>query len=132
MEINEAVFVYDPRLRRVRQHVEDHLDQPLRLETVAEIASLNPKYFSTFFRQNVGVRYSEWLAWLRVQRAIGKIEEFNHPISRIAYSVGFGSIRAFERAFKRHTSMTPRAYKRKVRPRPGLLGPTPGSETEAF
>ena len=118
MKINEAVFIYDPRLQRVKKHVEQHLAGPLPAKTVAAVAGLEPKYFSTFFHRNVGVRYSQWLAWLRVQRATERIREANYPIMRVAFSVGFGSIRAFERAFKRHTSMTPRAYKRMVRPRP--------------
>lgn len=116
MTINESVFAYDLRLQKVKEYVEQHLADPLPLKVVAAVAGLEPKYFSTFFHRNVGVRYSEWLASLRVHRATGRIREANHPIMRVAFSVGFGSVRAFERAFKRHTSMTPRAYKKMVRP----------------
>ncbi len=116
MKINEAIFEYDGRLGQVKEYVEQNLSKPLPVRAVASVVGLNPKYFSTFFHQHVGVCYREWLAYLRIQRARRRFREANYPITRVAFSVGFGSVRAFERAFKRHTSMTPRDYKKMVRP----------------
>jgi len=37
-------------------------------------------------------------------------------ITHIAYEVGFGDLRTFERAIKQHTRMTPREFKKSVAP----------------
>ena len=75
-----------------------------------------PKYFSSFFHAKTGVRYSEWIRALRVRHAMEMMRSANHSITRICYGVGFRNIRTFERAFKKHTSMTPREYKKVVSP----------------
>jgi len=37
-------------------------------------------------------------------------------ITDVAYEVGFGDLRTFGRAFKKHTRMTPREFKKSVAP----------------
>jgi len=40
----------------------------------------------------------------------------NHTITEIGLDSGFRDLRTFERVFKRHTGLTPREYKKAVRP----------------
>jgi transcriptional regulator GlxA family with amidase domain len=40
----------------------------------------------------------------------------NLSVGEVAARVGFGSVRAFERAFTRWVGLTPREFKAKVRP----------------
>ena len=114
--MNEVAFRYYARLGRVKAYVEKHLDEDLSLPTLARIAGMDIAYFSVFFRAKTGVRFTEWVALLRVRRAIALMKMENHTISNLAFQVGFTSVRTFERAFKRHTSTTPRAYRNRVRP----------------
>jgi len=37
-------------------------------------------------------------------------------ITEVAYEVGFGGLRTFERAFKQYTRTTPREFKKSVAP----------------
>ncbi len=114
--MNDVAFRYYARLGRVKAYVEEHLDEDLSLSTLARIAGMDIAYFSRFFHAKTGVRFTEWVALLRVRRAIALMNTENQAITDIASQVGFTSLRTFERAFKRHTSMTPRAYKNRVRP----------------
>jgi two-component system response regulator YesN len=124
VKTNDSVFAYVKRLQRVREYVEGHLTEPLPVKKVAAVAGLETKYFSTFFRRHTGVCYRDWLAWMRVQRAAELIEASNHKLTRLAFIVGFRSVRTFERAFKRHNGMTPQEYKSSVRPRPAMVKTT--------
>jgi len=114
--INDQVFTYYSRLARVKEHVEHNLDGDLSLAAVAGVAGMERGYFSRFFRQKTGVRFSNWVASLRVQRAKDLMRSANRSITRVAYSVGFRDVRTFERTFKRDTRMTPSAFKKLVRP----------------
>lgn len=47
-----TVFVYYPRLKKVKEYVEEHLEEKISLANAAEIAGLEEKYFSAYFRKN--------------------------------------------------------------------------------
>jgi AraC-like DNA-binding protein len=115
-QINDRAFSYYARLRRVREYVHRHLSEALPLGAAARIAAMNEKYFSTFFHAKTGLRYTEWLNSVRINRAVELMTERNYSISAVAAAVGYRDLRTFERAFKKRTAMTPRAYKRSIRP----------------
>jgi two-component system response regulator YesN len=100
----------------VKQYVEENYAEALSLQFVAEVAGMEPTYFSAFFHQKVGITYSSWLRRLRVAKAIELMRTTNESITRIAYSVGFGDVRTFERSFKLLTRVTPLTFKLSVRP----------------
>ncbi len=111
-DINRKAFSYFDRLKRVERFVQDHYSEDISRKTVAEVAALEEKYFSTFFRCKTGVRFRDWLTLVRVSRAMRLLRERNHPISIVACKAGFQNVRTFERSFKRCTGTTPRGYKR--------------------
>ena len=113
---NPTAFTYYARLERVKRYVETHLSGDLSVAKVSAIAGMERTYFSNFFHDKTGVRYRDWLASLRIERAKQMLRSANHSIARVATSVGFGSLRSFERTFKRYTGVTPNAFKRTVRP----------------
>lgn len=116
LAVNEAAFSYYARLGRVRAYVAQQYAEPITLSAAARVAGIEAKYFSTFFHAKVGVRFRDWLGHVRIEHAKELMSRRNYPITRVAYAVGFGDLRTFERTFKRYTGMTPREYKQRVRP----------------
>lgn len=114
--VNLQVFDYYDRLGRVRELVEQHLDEHIPLSRAAEIACLERKYFSAFFRSKTGVCFRDWLAYQRSLRAAELMRGSNLSVTDVAFTVGFQDLRTFERSFKRCMGLTPLAYKRRVRP----------------
>lgn len=113
---NGSAFRYYRRLARVRAHLEAHIDEPFPLASAADVAGLNPKYFSTFFRSKVGLRFTDWVNHVRTERAKALISSTNRSITRVAEEVGYADLRTFERAFKRHNAVTAKDFKRGARP----------------
>ena len=112
----EAAFSYYPRLKRLKDHVDRHYAEEMSLAVAARITGLEKKYFSTFFHEKTGVCFKDWLAQVRIDRALEMLRAQDVSITRTAFAVGFQDLRTFERTFKRCTGMTPSAYKRKARP----------------
>ena len=108
---NSRALDYYRRLRRVREHLERDISRPLSTEKAARLAELNPSYFSTFFHAKVGVRFTEWSRHVRIERAKVILRSEDCPILEVARRVGYTGRRAFERAFKRETSMTPSQFR---------------------
>lgn len=120
--IEATIFSYYPPLHRVADYVTGHLAEQIPLRTAATVAGMEAKYFSAFFRVKTGVGFRDWLLSLRVTRAKEMMRTRNDSLTSIAGAVGFNDFRTFERGFKRHMGMTPRAFKKSVAPQPILAG----------
>lgn len=116
-EIQSVAFAYYPRLKKVKEHVDQHLEDEISLATAARIAGLEEKYFSTFFHRKTGICFTDWITRARIMRATDMMSVQDYTITGIAFAVGFRELRTFERAFKKFTGMTPRAFKSSVRPK---------------
>lgn len=114
--INTAAFDYYGRLGKVKRFVDEHYADRVTLKKVADIACLEEKYFSTYFHSKTGVRFVDWIAWVRVSHAMDVLRREDKPISIVSEAMGFGDLRTFERAFKKCTGVTPTEFKNSVRP----------------
>jgi two-component system response regulator YesN len=112
----DAVFRYYQPLERVKNYVDQELSGDISLKSAAQVAGLETKYFSAYFHKKTGMCFKDWLAQIRVDRAIKLMKTQDYTISEIAYAVGYRDLRTFERAFKRCTGATPHAYKKSVQP----------------
>jgi len=119
--LNGGAFAYYPRLSAVAEYVGAHLTDRITLAAASQVAGLERKYFSVYFRSKVGISFSEWLHSLRVTRAKELMEVRDASIPRLAYASGFHDVRTFERAFKRFVGMPPATYRASVRPDGGTL-----------
>ena len=115
-EVNQRAFEYYSRLRRIKEHIEQYYYEEMSLTKAAQIAAMEKTYFSAFFRKKVGINFSDWLRRVRITKAIEIMKNRDLSICQIAFEVGFGDLRTFERAFKRYTSVTAREFKRSVSP----------------
>ena len=114
--IDWRAFDYYRRLGRARDFVETHLGEPISLRDVASAAGLETAYFSHFFHEKTGIFFRDWLAHLRVRRAIALMSTRNFAISRVAMECGFADLRTFERVFKKWMGVTPLSFKKAARP----------------
>ena len=110
-------FDYYARLRRVREHVDQHLKEPLDLTTLAPVAAMSVGGFGRFFREATGQSLHDWLVGRRLERAVVLIRDHNEPIGRVAEAVGFGSERTFRRLFQGKFGCTPSRFRSEVRDR---------------
>ena len=109
-------FSYYPRLRRVQEFLAEHPQDRITVSDAARIACCEYKYFSSYFRKKVNVRFTEWVRLVRVAEAARLLRTQDLTICRAARQVGFNDTRAPERAFRHFCSMTPAEYKADGRP----------------
>ena len=111
-----TVFTYYVRLQKVKDHIDQHFAEEITVKRAAAIAGLEQKYFSAFFHAKTGICFKDWVTQIRVDRAMEMMQTRNHSITDVAAAVGFRDLRTLERAFKKRTGMSPRSFKRLVRP----------------
>jgi AraC family transcriptional regulator len=119
---------YDGRMHRVLGHIDKQLDQPLDLETLAEVAHFSPFHFHRLFSAWMGETLGDYLRRRRVEIAATRlVAQPRIPVLQLALSVGFGSAEAFARAFKKRFGCSPTSWRlqqsalRSAKSNPGLM-----------
>ena len=91
------------------------LDKTLSLPQLAEKLVINPNYLSQILNQKLGNNFYDYVNNYRVQAAKELLlneEGQRFTLEAIAQHVGFNSKSAFNRAFKKHTQVTPSQFKK--------------------
>lgn len=101
---------YMSQAARMMACIQENFREPLTLEEFAKKMDYNYFYVSKLIKQNFGISFSELLSEYRVACAKGMLEEQKYSISEIALASGFGSIRSFNRVFRRIVGKTPREF----------------------
>lgn len=114
--INLDAFDYYRRLNRVKRHVEANFRSRFSLEDAANVAGLEKKYFSSYFKSKTGMCFKDWVAGVRIEHARAMMMKQNYTVTETCFAVGFRDLRTFERAFKKHTGMTPSEFKAEAAP----------------
>ena len=110
---------YAQRLNRVAEHIWAHLDEPLDLTALADVAALSPFHFHRIYRAMIGETVTETVSRLRLQRASMELARSTTPISEIARRAGYASNPAFSRAFRAAYDLAPAAFRAARRAEPG-------------
>jgi AraC-like DNA-binding protein len=88
----------------------------VRFEDLAAEVGLAPRSLARRFADETGMT---WRAVLRRQRLLRAIEELatsDAPVTKIAFTVGYSSLSAFNAAFQDLTGRTPTEYRASFRP----------------
>ena len=104
--------VYLDRMHRVTAYIDQHLDQFLDLETLAEVAHFSPFHFHRLFSALMGETLGAYLRRRRCEVAATRLlAQPRLSILQIALGVGFGSAEAFTHAFGTRFGCSPTTWR---------------------
>jgi len=89
----------------------EYANGDLTLSYVADHFYITSSYLSTFFKENVGDTFLNYLTKLRIDHAKQLIRTTNLPMGEIATKVGYASGNTFTRIFKKVEGITPTQYR---------------------
>ncbi|UUZ97000.1 response regulator [Paenibacillus sp. P25] len=95
-------------------YVNEHYNEEMNLNTVAEQFYLNPAYLSRIFKQETGTNFSDYLSKVRIEAAARLLEYGNLKVSDISEMVGYESANYFMKKFKENFGCTPTEYRKKL------------------
>ncbi len=82
---------------------------------IADAAGLHPKYAMNLFRKSTGMTLIKYLTLLRLSHAQAKLMHSGDSILQVAMDSGFGSVSAFNKAFRSTAGMPPSDFRRDTR-----------------
>ncbi len=89
-----------------------NINQPIALADVAAYANISCGHLSALFRKEVGIPISEYISLARVEEAKRLLVNTTLSLADIAAYLCFSSQSYFQNVFKKHSGMTPVAYRR--------------------
>ena len=139
MPTRDSRAEYEHRIHRVLEHIDRHLDAPLDLAALAEVAHFSPFHFHRLFAAWMGETLGDYVRRRRVEVGASCLAaQPRLPVLNVALSVGFGSAEAFARAFRAHFGSAPsvwrsrRASLRAQQRNPGQVRSNPGQAPGAI
>ncbi|MET8165606.1 helix-turn-helix domain-containing protein [Streptomyces sp. NPDC057456] len=95
--------------------MEQHLDEEVTVEQLAERAHMSPRTFARRFQQETGTTPYRWLLRQRVLLAQHLLEATDETVDAIAWRAGFGTAGALRHQFVQALGTSPNAYRRTFR-----------------
>lgn len=98
---------YMARINRVIDYIDKHLNQPLRLDELAQVAHFSPFHFHRIFGALMQESLNQFIRRLRTEKAADFLVSYpQKSITEIALDCGFSGSAPFARAFKEKFGMS--------------------------
>ncbi|HWO68213.1 MAG TPA: helix-turn-helix domain-containing protein [Umezawaea sp.] len=108
--------VPDSSLAAVLDWARAHLDRPLSVADLAAHAATSQATLHRRFQAELGTTPLAWLTTERISLACRLIERGEVRLDRVASASGFGTAANLRAQLRRHTGLTPSAYRRRFGP----------------
>jgi YesN/AraC family two-component response regulator len=100
-------------MQNVRKYMEEHYSNPhLSLKHLEDEFGINGKYLSFLFREEIGVKFVDYLSQIRLEYAKALLVETQSSVQDIATQVGYTNSMTLIRGFKKSFGMTPGDYRK--------------------
>ena len=99
------------RINKVIFYIQNHLDQDLTRNELAEYVHLNPEYLSKYFKKQTGYLLKDYIMQEKMRLAKQLLANTNLSINMVATRIGYYNFSHFSKAFKKLEGMTPGEYR---------------------
>jgi AraC-like DNA-binding protein/ligand-binding sensor protein len=103
-----------PLVLKAREYIDQHKTEELSLADVAKAAGASVFHFCKVFHKSTGLKFTDYVARVRLEDARTRLLNPNLRISEIAYDVGFQSLTQFNRTFKRVFGQSPSDFRTRL------------------
>ncbi|MDE6054476.1 MAG: AraC family transcriptional regulator [Lachnospiraceae bacterium] len=102
-------------IEKIQKYIQSNLHEQLNLSNIAALVSYNETYVSRLFKQNTGMKISDYILQERLSKAKQLLSTTEQSINTIAENCGFDSIHYFSYTFKKNMGISPSDYRRNSR-----------------
>ena len=95
----------------VTKYISENLSKDFDMNDLCDVLGYEYHYFSTLFNSTFHMRFKSFVAMYRIGRACALLSDKEKCITEVCDECGFGSIRNFNRVFKKSIGKTPSEYR---------------------
>jgi AraC-like DNA-binding protein/mannose-6-phosphate isomerase-like protein (cupin superfamily) len=101
-------------LDRIIHYINDHYNESLTVERMAQVMDLSTGYFQRLFKKNMKVSPYDYLLSVRIKQACWWLRQSSEKLGVISQHVGFNDPLYFSKCFKRITGKSPSGYRKEL------------------
>lgn len=101
------------RVMKVKDYINTHISDELRLEQLADLVGMTPSAFSRYFKLRTGKNLSEYVIDIRLGMVARRLVDTTDSISEICWTCGFNNLSNFNRLFLKHKGCSPTEFREK-------------------
>ena len=102
---------YFKAINRAIDFINDHLNEPVNLYDLANIAHISGFHFHRIFKALMSESPGEYIQRLRLEKAVFKLQTTRQTVLEIAEQTGYQSSHALSKAFKKRFGISPSVYR---------------------
>ena len=102
------------RVRRIASYIDEHYNEKLLLQDIAETEDLSLTYLSHFFKDHFQMSFQEYLMHLRCEKARQLLLLTDHNLLEISMECGFSDIKYLNKGFQAIYGTHPRDFRLQV------------------
>ncbi len=99
-------------IEKVKKYIQEHLDEVLSLDCVADLVYLNSGYLSKVFKDETGINFTDYITKERMNKARELLITTDLNVEEISRKVGYNTSAYFIQKFKSIYGYTPKYFKR--------------------
>lgn len=101
-------------MEHILKYVEDHYQERLSLADLSRVSQYNTSYLSTYFKNQVGINFYDYLTRIRLREATLELCSTDKTVLEIAGNHGFPDVKAFNTCFRKAFGKSPREYRKQI------------------
>ena len=99
---------------RDSSYIYRHYNEDLQPKSLGKQFSLSPRELNRILLYQVEMNFSDYLNYIRINRASELLLKTSHSIMEIALEVGYNSTKTLTRNFLKFRSMTPSKFRQTI------------------
>ncbi|MCU0338265.1 MAG: AraC family transcriptional regulator [Spirosomaceae bacterium] len=109
----ESAHREEARIRKIYTHVEQHYQQEIDLQKVADLVNLTVPSFCRYFKKMMRMTFTDFVNEYRINQACKTLNQ-GQSVSDACYENGFNNLSHFTKTFKSIIGKTPREYRKEL------------------
>lgn len=93
-----------------KKYISAHYTEKLTLASIADVLNISPGYLSSNFKKFTNSTLSDYIAFVKIEKAKELIDQHEYLMYEISGMLGFENPYYFSKVFKKMTGISPREY----------------------
>ena len=111
-ELDRMIYHNVLRLRPVIDYISEHYSEKIYIETLADMISVSPDYFTKMFKDSIGKTPIDYINAMRINDSLRLLSTTDTPVADISDQLGFSNPNYFHKIFKSYMDTSPLAYRK--------------------